>query len=106
MTHLKDSPIIAAHLGLHPCRICDLLKTPPGQGTEVRLRESTARVDSSSRRRSAKMRAQWAVSSLGVETRGVISWTLESHPTLKCLDFSRTAPRKFEKNQLQFVCVV
>ena len=52
------------------------------------------------------MRAQWAVSSLGVETRGVISWTLEPHPTLKCLDFSRTAPRKFAKNQLQFVCVV
>lgn len=29
MTHLKDSPIIAAHLGLHPCRIRDLLKTHP-----------------------------------------------------------------------------
>lgn len=29
MTHLKDSPIIAAHLGLHPCHIGDLLKTHP-----------------------------------------------------------------------------
>ena len=39
--------------------------TPAVRGTEVRFLESTARVDSSSRSRSARISAQWALSSLG-----------------------------------------